>query len=54
METHPHKAELLELVLDLGRIPIARFPDGDVPLRRASTCAHPPAARAQSRAPLPA
>ena len=37
VETHPHKAELLELVLDLGRIPIARFPDGDVPLRRAST-----------------
>lgn len=28
IETHPRRDELLELVLDLGRLPEARFPDG--------------------------
>ena len=29
LATHPRKLELLEVVLDLGRLPIARFADGD-------------------------
>jgi stage III sporulation protein SpoIIIAA len=32
MEAHPRRGELLELVLDLGRLPEARFPDGGEPL----------------------
>jgi stage III sporulation protein SpoIIIAA len=32
IEAHPRRSELLELVLDLGRIPEARFPDGGEPL----------------------
>jgi stage III sporulation protein SpoIIIAA len=28
VEAHPRRAELVELVLDLGRLPEARFPDG--------------------------
>ena len=31
-EAHPRRYSLLELVLDLGRVPLARFPGGDVPL----------------------
>jgi stage III sporulation protein SpoIIIAA len=31
-EAHPSRYSLLELVLDLGRTPLARFPSGDVPL----------------------
>ncbi len=27
---HDHRSELLEIVLDLGRVPEARYPDGDV------------------------
>ncbi len=29
LESHPRKLQLLEVVLDLGRLPIARFADGD-------------------------
>ena len=29
LATHPRKLQLLEVVLDLGRLPIARFADGD-------------------------
>lgn len=32
LEQHPEQLELLEVVLDLGRPPIARFPSGDVKL----------------------
>ena len=32
IEAHPRRGELLELVLDLGRLPEARFPDGGEPL----------------------
>ena len=32
LEEHPRQNELLELVLDLGRVPFARFPEGDNPL----------------------
>jgi stage III sporulation protein SpoIIIAA len=31
-EAHPRRSELLELVLDLGRLPEARFPDAGEPL----------------------
>ncbi|KAF5830043.1 single-stranded nucleic acid-binding R3H domain-containing protein [Dunaliella salina] len=32
VEAHPQMPELLEVVMDLGRSPIARFPNGDVKL----------------------
>lgn len=33
LESHPSlHSSLLELVLDLGRVPLARFPEGDAPL----------------------
>lgn len=32
LEQHPRLAELLEVVLDLGRPPVARFPGGDLRL----------------------
>jgi stage III sporulation protein SpoIIIAA len=32
LESHPQLFELLEVVMDLGRPPIARFPSGDVRL----------------------
>src|SRR6185295_17927490 len=35
IEAHPRRGELLELVLDLGRLPEARFPDGGEPLSEA-------------------
>ena len=35
VEDHPEMTDCLEMVLDLGRPPLARFPSGDV---KASTC----------------
>lgn len=32
LEQHPQLYELLEVVMDLGRPPLARFPSGDVRL----------------------
>lgn len=32
LESHPRQAQLIEVVMDLGRIPEARFPDGSVDL----------------------
>jgi stage III sporulation protein SpoIIIAA len=32
VEEHPEMTSLLEVIMDLGRVPIARFPSGDVKL----------------------
>jgi len=32
LQTHPNLEDLIEVVMDLGRLPFARFPDGDLDL----------------------
>lgn len=32
IKARPEHKELLEIILDLGRVPVARFPSGDIPL----------------------